>query len=439
VIRVVLITLVALFTAWSVISKMPYLFIVTGIIAIVSLTAGLIFYINSTNRRISYFFESVKNEDSALSFPSPTNDRRVKEISGSLNRINNQIRQLRIESRQQEQYLQVLMEHVPTGIISFNNNGFILHANSAAKKMLSVDVLTHLKQLERIDRRVFQTIQNIKPSEQQLVSMTSERGTVQLSLKAASFKTGNEELTLLSIQDIRNELDEKELDSWIKIIRVMMHEIINSISPIASLSESLTKLYSEGGKPVKQEKINEKTIETTLQGLGVIKDQSNGLMSFIDSYRKLTRLPKPEKKIIRVEDLLSRVTVIYPTFEGSNKPKLTISCNPSDIEVFADETQITLCLINIIKNAIQANNKNPDGLIHLAAGIENGRPEITVTDNGPGIQPEILEEIFVPFFTTKDDGNGIGLSISRQIMRLHGGSLNAKSIPDEETVFAMTF
>jgi two-component system, NtrC family, nitrogen regulation sensor histidine kinase NtrY len=439
VIRVVLITLVALFTAWSVISKMPYLFIVTGIIAIVSLTAGLIFYINSTNRRISYFFESVKNEDSALSFPSSTNDRRVKEISGSLNRINNQIRQLRIESRQQEQYLQALIEHVPTGIITFNNNGFILHANSAAKKMFSVDVLTHLKQLERVDRRVFQTIQNIKPSEQQLVSMTSERGTVQLSLKAASFKTGNEELTLLSIQDIRNELDEKELDSWMKIIRVMMHEIINSISPIASLSESLTKLYSEGGKPVKPEKINEKTIETTLQGLGVIKDQGNGLMSFIDSYRKLTRLPKPEKKIIRIEDLLSRVTVLFPTFESNNRPELTISCNPSDIEVFADETQITLCLINIIKNAIQANNKNPDGRIHIAVGIENSRPEITVTDNGPGIQPEILEEIFVPFFTTRDEGSGIGLSISRQIMRLHGGSLSAKSIPGKETIFKITF
>lgn len=439
VIRVVLITLAALFTAWSVISKMPYLFIVTGIISLVALTASLIYYINSTNRRISYFFESVKNEDSALSFPPSTGDRRVREISGNLNRINNQIRQLRIESRQQEQYLQALLEHIPTGIITFNNEGFILHANSAAKKMLSVDVLTHLKQLERVDRRVFQTFQNIKPSEQQLVSMISERGTVQLSLKAASFKTGNEQLTLLSVQDIRNELDEKELDSWMKIIRVMMHEIINSISPIASLSESLTKLFSKDGKPVQPSKINEKIIDTTLQGLGVIRNQGKGLLSFIDSYRKLTRLPKPEKKIIKIDDLLSRITVLYPSFETNKKAELTVSCNPADLEIFADETQITLCLINLVKNALQANENNGNGRILISAGIRDNRPEICVIDNGPGIQPEILEEIFVPFFTTRDEGNGIGLSISRQIMRLHGGSLSAKSNPGKETVFGMTF
>ncbi len=181
--RVVLITLVAIFTAWTIIKEMPFLFIVTGLIVIITLTAGLITYINSTNRRLSYFFESVKNEDSTLTFPISTSNRTIKEISSSLNSINGQISQLRIESRKQEQYFQALLEHAATGIMTFNRDGFILHANSAAKRMLSVDVLTHLKQLERVDRRVFQAIQNIKPSEQQLVSVTSERGTVQLSLK----------------------------------------------------------------------------------------------------------------------------------------------------------------------------------------------------------------------------------------------------------------
>jgi two-component system, NtrC family, nitrogen regulation sensor histidine kinase NtrY len=437
--RVVAITLFAIITAWFIVKSLPLLFIVFGALTIIILTANLIWYINSTNRRLSYFFESVKNDDSSLSFPVSNNDKRIKEISGSLNKINDHIRQLRIESRQQEQYLQALLEHAAAGIITFNMAGFIIHANTAAKKLLSVDVLTHLNQLERVDMRVFQTIQNIKPTERQLVSVTNERGTVQLSLKATSFKTGDEDLMLVSIQDIRSELDDKELDSWIKLIRIMMHEIINSIAPITSLSESLVKIYSEDGKPVRPEKINEKIIDTTLQGLSVIRTQGNGLMSFIDSYRKLTRLPKPEKKSIRVEDLLSRITVLYSSFEGKRKSELRVSCNPSDLEVFADETQITLCLINLVKNALEANENNPEGKIHVRAGISNSRPEICVVDNGPGIQPEILEEIFVPFFTTRNEGSGIGLSISRQIMRLHSGSLRVKSVPGKETVFGMTF
>lgn len=437
--RVVLITLAAIFTAWTIIKEMPFLFIVTGLIVIITLTAGLIAYINSTNRRLSYFFESVKNEDSTLTFPISTSNKTIKEISSSLNSINGQISQLRIESRKQEQYFQALLEHAATGIMTFNRDGFILHANSAAKRMLSVDVLTHLKQLERVDRRVFQAIQNIKSSEQQLVSVTSERGTVQLSLKASSFKSGNEDLIILSLQDIRDELDEKELDSWIKIIRVMMHEIINSIAPITSLSESLGNLYSDNGKPVPPEKIDEKTIKTTLQGLGVIRNQGNGLLSFIESYRKLTRLPRPEKKILKAEDFLSRISILYQSFESINKSELTIRCTPPDLEIYADETQISLCLINLVKNAMQANENNPEGKITITAGIIGGRPDICVTDNGPGISPEILEEIFVPFFTTRTDGSGIGLSISRQIMRLHGGSLRVKSAPGKETIFEMRF
>ncbi len=218
-----------------------------------------------------------------------------------------------------------------------------------------------------------------------------------------------------------------------------MHEIINSIAPITSLSESLGNLYSDNGEPVAPEKIDEKTIKTTLQGLGVIRNQGNGLLSFIESYRKLTRLPRPEKKILKAEDFLSRISVLYQSFESINKSELTIRCTPPDLEIYADETQISLCLINLVKNAMQANENNPEGKITITAGIIDGRPDICVTDNGPGISPEILEEIFVPFFTTRTDGSGIGLSISRQIMRLHGGSLRVKSAPGKETIFEMRF
>jgi two-component system, NtrC family, nitrogen regulation sensor histidine kinase NtrY len=211
--RVVAIVAFAILTAWLFVSDKPAIVGLTGITVIVLTTINLIKYLNSTNRKISYFLESVENEDSGLSFPLTANNKTIRDLGNSLDRINEKIRKLRIESRQQEQYFQTLMEHVATGIITYNQAGFIIHANSSAKKMLSVDVLTHIRQLERVNRKIFHTIQNIKPSEQHMVSYVTERGTVQLLLKASAFRNGSEDLIILSLQDIRNELDEKELDS----------------------------------------------------------------------------------------------------------------------------------------------------------------------------------------------------------------------------------
>ena len=220
-----------------------------------------------------------------------------RELYQSMNKVNQQIQQLKIENRHQEQYFQILLEHLATGIITYNSKGFILHANSSAKSLLSMDVLTHLQQIGRIDEKLLHTINNIKPHERRLLAINSDHGEIQLSLKATSFKTKDDELVILSIQDIKNELDEKEVESWMKLIRVLMHEIMNSITPITSLSESLSNIYNSGGQPVQPDQLTQKAITTTLQGLNVIKEQGKGLMSFVESYRKLTRVPDPEKKL----------------------------------------------------------------------------------------------------------------------------------------------
>jgi nitrogen fixation/metabolism regulation signal transduction histidine kinase len=400
----------------------------------------LIQFLNSTNRKISYFLESVQNDDSTLSIPQNITDKSILGIYEGLNKVNRQIQMLKIESRQKEQYFETLLEHVATGILTYNSNGFVLHANSSARKMLGVEVLTHLNQLERINRNLFQTVRNIGPFEQRLVSVSSERGVVQLSLKSTSFKVKNDELILLSIQDIRNELDEKELDSWMKLIRVLMHEIMNSIAPITSLSESLCNFFTVDGRPALPDELSESKIQATLRGLSVIKEQGSGLMLFVESYRKLTRLPKPDKKLFRFEVLATRIKVLYSSLENSELVKLSVTTNPPDLELFADENLISQVLLNLTKNALQANEKNPEGKIQITAGInQDRRLEVRVIDNGPGIPEDILEQIFVPFFTTKESGSGIGLSLSRQIMRLHGGSLQARSIPGKETVFSMIF
>ena len=438
--RVVLIVIPAMTAGWLIASNHSALLIFLCFFVVIVLAINLVNYLNSTNRKISYFLESVHNEDSTLSFPTNISDQSIREIYQGLNKVNKQIQELKIESRQQEQYFQTLLEHVATGIVTFNPKGFVLHANSAAKKMFGVDVLTHINQLERVNRNLFHAIRSIQPFEQKLVSVITERGTIQLSLKSTSFKVKNNELMLLSVQDIRNELDEKELDSWMKLIRVLMHEIMNSIAPITSLSESLCKFFTIDGRPALPQELNEATIGTTLRGLNVIKEQGNGLMLFVESYRKLTRLPKPDKIVFKVEDLVTRIKVLYSSLENSEKVKLTVTVNPPEMELLADENQISQVLINLAKNALQANEKNPEGKIQISVSYNTDRrPEICVTDNGPGIPDEILEQIFVPFFTTRENGSGIGLSLSRQIMRLHGGSLQVRSVPKKETVFCLRF
>jgi signal transduction histidine kinase len=307
--------------------------------------------------------------------------------------------------------------------------------------MFGMEVLTHLHQLERINRSLYQAVLNIRPFEQRMVSVATERGTTELSLKAASFKTRDEELVILSVQDIRNELDEKELDSWMKLIRVLMHEIMNSIAPITSLSQSLSNLFTIDGHELLPQEINEKTIRTTVRGLNVIGEQGNGLILFVESYRKLTRLPKPEKKLFKAEDLINRIKVLYSSLENSSRVKLTVVINPPEMELFADENLISQVMLNLLKNALEALRvKASEGSIRITVDLTaNSRPEICVSDNGPGIPPEIMEQIFVPFFTTRDSGSGIGLSLSRQIMRLHGGSLQVRSVQDKETTFYMIF
>jgi len=403
-------------------------------------TANLISYLNSTNRKIRFFFDSVRNDDSNLAFPTETGNASLNELYNSMNKVNKQIQQLKIENRQQEQYFGTLLEHLATGIITYNDKGFILHANSAAKKLLSMDVLTHLQQIERKDSKLFETINSIKPFERKLIAISAEGTEIQLSLKATSFRTHSDELVILSIQDIKNELDEKEIDSWMKLIRVLMHEIMNSITPITSLSESLSNIFSSEGKPISPGHVNAKTIAITLQGLNVIKEQGNGLMSFVESYRKLTRVPEPVKKLFKVSELMRRVQVLYNSLEMSGSSDLSISLANPELEIFADQNLISQVLINLLKNALEANENNADTKITIVVSdCLNNHPEICVIDNGSGITAENLDEIFVPFFTTRQNGSGIGLSISRQIMKVHGGNLKVKSVPGKETVFCLSF
>ena len=277
--RVSLIVILSIMLGYFIFKEQSVRFSIICSVTIIILTFSLISYLNRTNRNIRFFFDSVRNDDSNLAFPVDNKSGSLRELHQSMNNVNQQIQQLKIENRQQEKYFQKILELLATGIITYNNKGFIHHANSAAKRLLSVEVLTHLQQIERIDKRLYRTIRNLKPFERQLVAVNTKQGEIQLLLKSTSFGSNENELMILSIQDIKHELDEKEVESWMRLIRLLMHEIMNSITPITSLSESLSNIYLSGNNHVRPEEVTEKTIATTLQGLNVIKEQGKDIHS----------------------------------------------------------------------------------------------------------------------------------------------------------------
>jgi len=438
-IRVSLITVFSVLLGYILFNQQSVRLTIICSFIIFILTVNLIIFLNRTNRNIKFFFDSVKNDDSNLSFSVDNKSGSLKELHQSMNNVNLQIQKLKMENRQQEQFFSRILEMLATGIITYDRKGFIHHANSAAKKLLSVETMTHLGQIERIDSKLYTVIRGLGPSERQLVAFNAKQGEIQLLLKSTISGTDKDELGILSIQDIKHELDEKEVDAWMKLIRVLMHEIMNSITPITSLSDSLIKLYHDGEKSISREQLTREKIGITLQGLTVIKQQGNGLMSFVESYRKLTRLPDPDKKLFKVDDLFTHVQLLYNSMNNNTGIILSVDLKNRDMELFADQNLITQVLINLLKNALEANTGNPDAKITLLAGTDIfNHTEICVIDNGPGIAKEIIDEIFIPFFSTKQNGSGIGLSISKQIMRVHGGNLKVRSVPGKETVFCMS-
>jgi len=401
---------------------------------------NLIRFINHTNRKIAYFFESIKNEDFTLRFPEQVHVKSLNELNKSLNMLNEKIQEVHLKNQAQEKYYQEILKQADIGILTFNKKGHILFANSKMERLLNYKPLNHIKQLNQIDKKLYDLFSDLKPFERKLVQLTNERERKQIAVKSTLLSLNNEKLLLVVAQDIHKELDEKETDSWIKLIRVLTHEIMNTITPITSISDSLIKYYKVDNEILDINNIDDNTIKNTVKGLEVIKEQGKNLMEFVMSYRSFLNLPAPDKTLISAKRLLDKVMGLMEHEVKNKNITFEVEIEPADLKFFIDEKQISQVLINLIKNAIQSFEKKDEGKIKITTGINLQRNKfIQVFDNGSGISKDIIDQIFIPFFTTKEKGSGIGLSLSKQILRLHGGSLSVKSIPNKETWFTLTF
>jgi len=398
----------------------------------------LLNFIKSNNRKLGHFLELIKNEDFIQRFSKFEKEASSMELNRLYNEIIESFEQIKIEKESEYNYFQNIIENIGTGIISFSDNGKVELINQAAKDLLKIGLLNEINDLDRVFTGFSNELIKLKSGQQKVIKFFIDGELIMLSAKAAVFIIRKKTIRLISLQNITNELEEEEIDAWQKLIRVLTHEIMNSVSPVKSLTNTIIKLFQKNGKPKKVKEISDLTIENSLIGLHAIDKRNQGLLKFVETYRSLTKIPKPNFEEFDVEDVFATIKLLMNEEINRKKIKLSINIKPENLKLKADEKLISQVLINLVKNAGEALSENGEIKLEAFGNSDNG-VFIKVTDNGKGIPEDILEKIFIPFFTTRENGNGIGLSLCRQIMRMHKGNISAISKEGEGSVFTLKF
>ena len=400
------------------------------------LITSFIYFLNDWNRKIAYFIDAVRNEDSSLKFPENIKNKALQMLHESLNKVNDFITKTKIQIEHKEKFYEALIEHSATGLISINEHGDFEILNNTARKYIGVEYTANIHMLKQRNKALYHVLNEIKPGETTTTKIFINDDFFLLSVRCTEIIYLKKKLKLISLHNIRFELEEKEIESWQKLFRVITHEIMNSIAPIISVSNTLGRMYKKDDEFISSTEITDKIITDTAKGLTVIEDMSNSLMNFVNSYRSLNKIPKPDFKEMHAKPWLENIRTMAQKIINEENVRLKLHVKPGTGYFMGDENLLNQVIINLIKNANEALENNEDGLISISCSSDYpGKILIEIADNGAGIDFEDIDQVFVPFFTTKEHGTGIGLSLCRQIIRLHNGNITVKSKPGEGTVF----
>ena len=404
------------------------------ILALIITLVNLIRYVERSRRELANFLLAIKQQD----FSNNYHYKKEKDLNYAFHEINQVLKTLRNEKASNLIYLQTVVEHVRVALVCFDENMRVQLVNQAAKTLFNKPFITSIKSIETVSPELVNKIEELRNGEKELIKLSVGGRFVNLSVLATEFKLQDQAFKLVSFQDIKSELEANELESWQKLIRVLTHEIKNSVIPISTLSDVILQLVKDETGETDLSKLDDEGVEDLVGGLETIESRSKGLANFVKTYDQLTKLPKPKIQSLKVEKLLNRVKNLFKADVDQKRLFFQVDCDP-ELEIQADPDLIDQVLINLVKNAIEAlqNTKSPS--ISLRARSNEDRIEISIVDNGPGIPEEVADNIFVPFYTTKEAGSGIGLSLSRQIMRLHEGSLEVLSTKSSGTTFLLKF
>jgi len=411
---------------------MPLKWIVILIVGVAVLSAVLavIFSSYRVRRKVNYMLDALEDGETNFRFSE-----RKSRLNKTLNRLNGIFKQERLAIREQEKFFGTLLDNVKTGIVVFDtSSGAITYSNSRALQILGLASLVNIKQLRIIDSNLaaaFIAEKEVSDPEKNKASFYNESSQKTIVMSKSSALVQGRDVRIVSFNDVTEELETNQEEAYSKLIRVLTHEIMNTVTPISSLSDALVS-YLEP----EDDELTPERRKALRDGLDTIASSSRSLIQFVESYRNLTRVAPPVKSVFYVRDLASEVMELTSEQLASSGASLSFAERSDDVILFADRGQILQILINLVKNAVQAKART----INMEARIDSSDVTIIeVSNDGEPITPEAQKQMFVPFYTTKQDGSGIGLAISRQIMRMHNGQISLKSSTAEKTTFSLIF
>jgi nitrogen fixation/metabolism regulation signal transduction histidine kinase len=401
----------------------------------------LIQYVERTNRELTRFLLSIRHADFTQSFSAKGRGRSFDELSAAFSDVVNQFQKIRADKEEHSLYLQTVVQHVGVGLIAFTPDGAVTLINNVAKRTLGVNQLIDIRSLKRLSEELVDVLLQMNPGEKSLVKLELHGELLQLVIYATEMKLRGEPQKLVSIQNIQSELDEKEMEAWQKLVRVLTHEIMNSLTPISSLASTVHGLLKPDSTDGEHgDRVTSETLRDVRGAVETIEKRSQGLLHFVDAYRNLARIPRPNFSIVPVAELFRHVEQLMRSHFEAGRISFSMHIEPSSLELTADGELIEQVLINLLRNAVEAVADQKERVVVLSGGIgEGGRIIVQVSDSGPGIPKDVQDRMFVPFFTTKPNGSGIGLSLSKQIMRLHRGSISVRSDAGTRTTFSLRF
>jgi nitrogen fixation/metabolism regulation signal transduction histidine kinase len=402
-------------------------------------TFSLIKYVNKTNRELAEFLMYLQQGDTSAAFSKENITKTFKGLRGSFNKINTDFQQIKSEKIQKEHYLEYVIDNIKTGLIAFNDSGEVEFVNNQAKMFLNKRDL-RLLHINSLDSEFVKILNDIKLSESQILKKTINNELFYLTFSLSKFKIDQKNIKLFTIHNVKQEIETNEIESWQKLTRVLTHEMMNSITPITSLAHAIKRYLRSDDELISQQNIDNELISDIFTNADIIENRGKGLLEFINNYRTIAKLPKPKFELVETKVFLENIIQLFNKELNERKIVTELNIKRVNHSFVADKGMIEQIIINLIKNSLEATVDVLNPYIKLITFVdENQKIKIEVHDNGVGIPSEVLENIFIPFFTTKEKGSGIGLSLSRQIMHLHNGSISVDSIPKKETTFTLTF
>ena len=400
--------------------------------------AELIRFVTFTNRELSRLLIAIRYSDFSISFKGKKHGKSFKELQDAFVEIVEAFKKVSVEKEAQYKFLQVIVENIKVGMIAIKEDYEVELMNKQAEELLGIDKPNYFKQLDALRPDFIAEVNQMLDNDRSLIELDDKGKKLQISMQVNRLKILNLRYTLITFQNIKSEIETKEIEAWHKLIRILTHEIMNSVTPITSMSETMLMLLEENKQPKRIDELDEETLEDIRFSLKTIQKRSDGLLHFVEDYRKLTKIKSLDPETVSAKDLISSIEKLLKSDLDKEGIQLSTKIE-AGLNIRMDRKLIEQVLINLIANAKHAVEKADQPKIMINAYSDFRHKYISITDNGIGVELSKQEQIFIPFFSTKEKGSGIGLSLSKQIMKKHNGDLILSSQPGEGATFFLEF